>query len=457
VNPFEEKIKNSFPELVSLKSADQKIYLVGGFVRDFLLNANNRDVDVVCDHDSVALAKKWAEKTHGAFFVMDEERKTCRVIVPQENGKLVFDFALFRGNCIEEDLTLRDFTVNAIAVDLEEPGKLIDPCAGQNDLLQHVLRACSEKSILDDPIRILRAARYSATYSLNIAPETELQITQQVHLLELVSGERKRDELFKILGLSQPTVALTLLEKWHVFEALHIHPVAQTSLHLVEIVNQMIVESFSTILKQVEQYALGDLQENIQKYLTQLAERNTTDRTAQQLLLVACLLWDQEITKTEQYLRELLLSRDELERLRKSLFKQDSLLSIDLSSPENQKRAIYLYFKEMGLSGLDLAVIHLGETLLAAGEKDQLQVAIRLFQTLFYYWFECPEIVRPVPWLSGNELMLNFDLTPGPYIGGLLELMKEEQAAGNIKSKEDAFRWSEEQVMSYRNRKRWAD
>jgi len=53
--------------------------------------------------------------------------------------------------------------------------------------------------------------------------------------------------------------------------------------------------------------------------------------------------------------------------------------------------------------------------------------------------------------------MFQFDLTPGPFIGELLDLMKEEQAAGFIKTKEDALRWSEEQVMRYRNRKRWAD
>lgn len=457
MNSFEEKIKSSFSELISLKSDYQKIYLVGGFMRDLLLSTLNRDVDIVCNRDSVFLAKKWAEKMRGAFFVMDEERKTCRVLVPQGNNKLVFDFALLRGDSIDEDLTLRDFTVNAIAVDLEEPGVLIDPCDGQADLQQRLLRPCSPKSIQDDPVRILRAARYSAAYALNVAPETEEQINQQIHLLDQVSGERKRDELFKILGLSQPVGALMLLKKWHVFEVLKADSEALTSLPLVERVSTLITEKFSLLAADEKGNLFDDLQQNIQKYYEQLTEKNTSDRTTQQLLLLACLLWNQSTATTEQNLKELLLSREELERLRKVIFKRDLLANVDFSSPESQRRTVYVYFREMGSAGLDLAAIHLGEVWPATEKEGQLQKAIILFRELLHCWYEHPEITHPSPLLSGNELMFHFDLTPGPFIGELLDLMKEEQAVGFIKTKEDALRWSEEQVMRYRNRKRWAN
>jgi tRNA nucleotidyltransferase/poly(A) polymerase len=112
---------------------------------------------------------------------------------------MVLDFAAFRGPDLESDLRDRDFTINAIALDLSQEGKLIDPLDGALDLRTHTLRACAATSFEADPVRILRAARIATAFKLKIAPDTLRLLHLAIPLLGQVSPERVRDEIFKIL------------------------------------------------------------------------------------------------------------------------------------------------------------------------------------------------------------------------------------------------------------------
>ncbi len=117
-----------------------------------------------------------------------------------------------RGMNIDSDLLARDFTINAMAVNLNDPQKLIDPLGGAQDLREKKIKACSPKSIMDDPIRILRAIRFAAEGGYKIEDETRRQLKTGVLLLRSTSPERIRDELFKILKLDQLPVALRALD-----------------------------------------------------------------------------------------------------------------------------------------------------------------------------------------------------------------------------------------------------
>ena len=158
-------------------------------------------------------ARKVADRLGGIFFLLDDERETARVILKNSrNLTTTFDFARIRGTDLEKDLKDRDFTINAIASRLDEPDKLLDPLAGSTDLYNGVLRTCSNTSIVDDPVRILRAIRLAASYDLKILPKTRSQLEDGVPFLENVSPERLRDELFRILDGPNQAKSILALE-----------------------------------------------------------------------------------------------------------------------------------------------------------------------------------------------------------------------------------------------------
>ena len=204
-----DKIHNALP--------DTEIYLVGGTVRDMLLNRVSHDLDFVLPSNGISTARKVANILKTDFMILDNERDTGRAIYTDEDGSRTYlDFATYRGATLEEDLRNRDFTMNAIAFDLKAQ-TIIDPLNGASDLRTKLIRACSPTSISDDSIRILRAIRQAAYFEFKIEPETRKAMKQAASLLPNVSPERKRDELFKILDGPKPDSAMRALEILGVF------------------------------------------------------------------------------------------------------------------------------------------------------------------------------------------------------------------------------------------------
>ncbi|RPH63276.1 MAG: CCA tRNA nucleotidyltransferase, partial [Chloroflexi bacterium] len=192
--------------------ADQPLYLVGGAVRDSLLGLPTHDLDFAVPSGALKLARSVANKLSGAFFPLDEQNDTARIILQREDGtRDSLDFAGFRGPDLESDLRGRDFTLNAMAMDVRT-GQPIDPLGGARDLREKLLRACSETSFTEDPARILRAVRQAAAFGFTIQPETRQLMKTAVPLLPRVSPERQRDELFKMLEGPRPDASIRALE-----------------------------------------------------------------------------------------------------------------------------------------------------------------------------------------------------------------------------------------------------
>src|SRR5215211_2924998 len=202
-SPFIDKVRDILP--------DQEIYLVGGAVRDMLLNRGSQDLDFALPSNGISLARKVANALNAAFMVLDGERDTGRVIVTEADGtRILLDFATYRGKDLEEDLRARDFTINAIAFDLRRQ-TLLDPCNGASDLRAKTIRACSPTSLSEDPVRILRAVRQAAAFQFRIEPDTRKAMKEAARLLPRISLERQRDELFKILEGPRPDASLRAL------------------------------------------------------------------------------------------------------------------------------------------------------------------------------------------------------------------------------------------------------
>jgi poly(A) polymerase len=150
-------------------------YLVGGYVRDFLLGRATADIDIAVQGDARGIARDVAEALSGTFVLLDDENRVGRVVVSERRapsgGSWNVDLSSLRGD-IENDLAQRDFTVNAMAIEMKEPEDtgfhLIDPLGGQRDLKAKLIRAVGELAFEDDPARLLRAIRLAAELGMTI-------------------------------------------------------------------------------------------------------------------------------------------------------------------------------------------------------------------------------------------------------------------------------------------------
>ncbi|MFM7948918.1 MAG: CCA tRNA nucleotidyltransferase [Actinomycetales bacterium] len=222
-------VREKAPAALSLAQefarAGFKLALVGGSVRDILLNRLGNDLDLTTDarpDDSKKILKKWADDIWevGIRFGTIGARK----------GETVFEVTTYRseiyaeesrkptvafGDSIEVDLGRRDFTVNAMAIELTGEIRFIDPHDGVRDLLLKVLKTpgTPELSFGDDPLRMLRAARFAAQLGFAIAPEVIAAMSSMADRLSIISKERIRDEFVKLLMSANPRRGLeTLVE-----------------------------------------------------------------------------------------------------------------------------------------------------------------------------------------------------------------------------------------------------
>ena len=195
----------SIPEILEIikqqATSEFPIYLVGGALRDGLLGKNSRDLDFVVKNESINFARRIADQANGDFFILDNQRGTARVLInTHTQERIILDFSTLQGGSLEQDLRSRDFTINAMAAEVNSLEKIIDLFGGKQDIAGKVLRACSQKSFIDDPVRVLRALRLSQELGFSLLPETKKYLRKAVIHLSQVSIERQRDELFYILG-----------------------------------------------------------------------------------------------------------------------------------------------------------------------------------------------------------------------------------------------------------------
>ena len=169
-------------------------------MRDALLGRPVHDLDFAVERNARAAARRVADSLKVAYYPLDVERDTGRVVAIQPDGsRQVMDFALLQGADIYSDLSARDFTINAMALDLRHPDQLIDPLGGAADLRSRQLRLCSATALEDDPVRILRGIRLASSLNYRLLPETLQRLRLALPGLPRVSPERVRDELFRIL------------------------------------------------------------------------------------------------------------------------------------------------------------------------------------------------------------------------------------------------------------------
>ncbi len=206
-------------------AAGRRVYLVGGTVRDLLLDRHRpaADYDLTTDarpDETKQIVAGWAEAvwTQGERFGTIGARREGRSYEITTHRAEAYDPdsrkpQVVFGDSVETDLSRRDFPVNAMAIAVGDEPELIDPFGGATDLMSGRLRTplAPEASFSDDPLRMLRAARFAAGYGLEPAPELISAVAAMRQRMEIVSAERIRDELDKLMTLPSPSAGLWFL------------------------------------------------------------------------------------------------------------------------------------------------------------------------------------------------------------------------------------------------------
>ncbi len=209
---WRDELTRRFPALAQLPP---HCYVVGGAIRDLLLGREPLDADVACD-DPLAAARTVSSRV--IRLGGEEHLRAYRVVLPGH----VYDFAELLDHDIERDLARRDFTVNAMAVDLET-GALLDPHGGQRDLAQRVVRMVDPSNFDDDPLRMLKAVRMAVRYDFEIDPATLEAIQERASRITDSARERITYELSVIFSANRFRRAVELLRETALDVPLNLH------------------------------------------------------------------------------------------------------------------------------------------------------------------------------------------------------------------------------------------
>jgi len=463
-----------------------KAYLTGGLVRDMLLGRETADIDIAVAADALAVASRAAAALDGRYVPLDETTRVGRVVLASsERGeRYELDFTTIEGD-IEPDLARRDFTVNAMAVDLEEfvrqpeSPNLIDPFHGLDDLHRGVIRAVSEEAFPSDPARLLRAVRLSAELDFRIDSETETLIRHHSHLLAEVAGERVREELLRLLSISGGGQILAYLDGLGLLTAMipelaRTKEVGQPREHFWDVFVHSLktVDAVDFLLRHgAWEYAAGEEVLAAVPWSAELAEHFDREvshgSTRRCLLKLAALLHDIAKPQTKAIdesgrmrflghggegaevaagiLERLRFSVREIKmaevlvtyHLRPTQLSQDGLPS---------RRAIYRYFRDTGEAGIDLLFLSLADHLATRGphlDPAQWQEHARIAAHVLARYLEEESLTVPTKLIDGHDLINRFGLSPGPEIGQVLEAVREVQATGEVTTREEALAYVE--------------
>jgi tRNA nucleotidyltransferase/poly(A) polymerase len=475
----------------------QPLYLVGGAVRDLLLGVESYDLDFALPGDALRYARKVADALKAAYYPLDEQHPTGRVVWAQPEGRrILLDFAQFRGPDLESDLRARDFTVNAMAIDMRGQGSLIDPLGGGRDLRAGKLKACSSDAFERDPLRILRGVRLATGFEFQIARDTRLAMRAAAPLLGSVSPERQRDELFRILEGPRPHVALRALEVLDVLgellpEIQQLKGLAQPAPHINEAWTHTLhtLRELERLLEMLgpthDPEAAADFRSSLAvmrlgRYRTELAQHldqaPNPARSGRGLLFLAGLYHDAAKPLTREKdesgrvrffkhqelgaqlihrrARQLRLSNQEIKLLAAIVRHHMRPLMLAQTARPPSRRAIYRFFRDTGPAGVDVCLLSLADTLATYGPTlpqetwiQHLEVVRALLEA---WWERRPEQVAPPPLVNGHDLMDALQIESGPGLGRLLEYLREAQAGGEVQDREGAMalarRWLEDQA-----------
>lgn len=458
-----------------LSRRSEPAYLVGGSVRDLLLHRERYDVDVAVMGNASAMARAFADEIRGAFYVMDDANDVARVVYESTGNHYFVDLARMRGESIEQDLATRDFTINAMAVDISHGARAdalpIDPFGGRADLAARRLRAVASSIFENDSVRLIRGARFEATLGFGLEPETEGWLRRDAHQLVDAAPERVRDEFYKIISADSAIRNLHRLDELGLLrfllpEITDLKGITQSAPHTYDVFEHSIqaVGAFEDLQKaRFLPLAEGAFSDQLELHL---AESLSGGRQRGMLLRVALLLHDagKLYARTEEsegrlrfFGHEIAGEKISAKALRRMRFSNDEIALVSTIAAHHLRpillalghsvsdRAVYRYFRATGDAGVDIAIhswcdqrATFGDTEYSVQEAELQAVIARLLDR---YYHAHDKAVDPPTILDGRDVMHTLSIGSGPRVGELLDALREAQAAGEVGTREQAVQF----------------
>lgn len=476
---FSEKDKSVLKPIYNFaKLKKVKLYLVGGALRDLILKRrkDNPDFDFCLKKGALNFGRRLAAQLKTAFVLLDEEHGACRLVKRMEGKLYTFDFTDFRAPTLEKDLSHRDFTINAMALELGDvfAGKdlntlIIDPYCGKADLERKIIKVVGQKSFKEDPLRILRAFSFSCMLNFTLDKETLRLAKKGKSLIIAVSTERIREELFKIFESSSAYQSLVVLDKLKILEIIFpeikpMHGIGQGPYHHLDVWQHTLetLKQFELILKSVKQNP------QINNYL---GEEISGFRKRSSLLKFVCILHDvgkpgalrHEKGKiifhghervglglTRVICRRLKLSNEECRSLERIvLWHLRPGYLADYEHPT--KRAIFRYFRDTASDALAVLLLSLADQRATKGPLTTALSRVRhekLIKLLIRKLLKKQSEKKIIRLFSGTDIMTKFKLPASKLIGTILDALEEAQAIGKIKNKKDALKLAAKIIKS---------
>jgi poly(A) polymerase len=460
-----------------LPGGDVDAYLVGGYIRDTLLGRKTRDIDIAVGASATDVARVVAAALDGHYVLLDEAQGIARVVLVESDAaketQWHLDFSTIRGT-IETDLSRRDFTIDAMAIDLGDIGKrspprLIDPFLGQKDLESGLIKAVSASIFEDDPARLVRGVRLAAEYGLTIDAGTEAMMTSQSHLINRVAGERVREELCRILSVGNAAHFIFYLDRLGLLTAIipeltFTKGVDQPREHYWDVFNHSVqsVATLERLLDKTTGPELLSLSPHLVPHIGEFEEETSLGFTRAGLVKLAVLLHDIAKPQTKTLMpdgrahffghptqgaevaggimQRLRFSNREIKMVQKMIESHLRLWQMGDDLPT--RRAIYRYFRDTADVSIDIIFLTLADFLATQGPN--LDVAeweghCRLMEYVLAQREEDETVAAPPKLIDGHDLMREFGLKPGPKVGETLEAVREAQGAGELSTKEEAL------------------
>lgn len=452
------KIKNDELLNIIIKNFDEEIYLVGGSVRDFLMDKASYDRDlIVCGVEARDFSIRLAEFFDAVFVPLDEENKIYRVVLPDKIN--YFDITNPLENSIEKDLARRDLTINAIAVNLKT-AEVIDLFGGIEDIKNKRLNSISEQNILDDPLRILRAFRFMSVLGFELSEELSGQIQKHITLISKPAVERVNYELMKLFGGKFAIDALVGFDKAGGLELIfpfvkelkqvppntHHHlDLFHHSLETMRQIQMLYEESCTEVTSHLEEIVFGAhprlsflkfaaFIHDIGKFSTWTIEEETGRHRFIKHEDIGARL-------AVPYLKKMNFSNKQIDYIT-CLIKNHMYPSQVIAAPELNEKVMMRFVRKMEDNAIDVILLAMADRFSARGAfvtDEMVNENISGLNKLLNFYLSVKDTLEPLPkLLSGNDIMQLLNIPPSPVLGKIISELHDAQLSGDVMTKDQA-------------------
>lgn len=444
-------------------AADAQLWLVGGCVRDLLCQRTPLDIDLASDKPEM-LASHFAVLSNGRLVILDAEHSCWRVVC--KNGKY-FDISALRAATIIDDLMLRDFTINSIAIPILPSAEnyiLLDPMDGEIDLRQQRLRLTSASAINDDPARIIRAYRLCAEFNLAIEEETSLILQQSAPLIPGVAPERLLQEWWKICASNGAVAAIKQLADHGILFVLFPELCAADCC----LINNQQKTLWSHSMLTMENVAALMQADNNEYFPDFFKSKHRRARLLYISLIhdigkIICQTVDEDgainfpghnisgAKMAQTIAKHLRMSRADSDVISKVIKLHLRPLQLARLFVQNKlsMNAIVRFFDDAGEQLPELFLLALADSISKGDKPANTQSSMML--TILYdhlmkiYWQQYqPAVLNPV--INGHQLIENLQLHPGKKMGQLLWQIRLRQIIGEITTTAQALEFAREKM-----------